>query len=58
MKVDLKLLALLLLFCFALAPVVGCGGDDGPVTPATTDEVPTSEEPPPGKEEPTVEDDR
>jgi hypothetical protein len=45
MKIDLKLLALILLFCFATVPVAGCGGDDGPVTPATTDEVPTSEEP-------------
>ena len=57
MKLTLKLFTLLF-FCFASTLVVGCGSDSGPVTPATTDEVPTSEEPPPGEEEPTVEDDR
>ncbi len=41
-----------LLFGFLSLQAIGCGVDDGPVTPATTDEVPTSEEPPPGEEEP------
>ncbi|HET6572619.1 MAG TPA: hypothetical protein VFG68_03375 [Fimbriiglobus sp.] len=57
MKITLNLFALLF-FGFTTALAVGCGGKGGPVTPATTDEVPTSAEPPPGQPEPTVEDDR
>jgi hypothetical protein len=57
MKTDLRSLSLIL-FCFLLSWVVGCGGDNGPVTPATTSEVPTTAAPPPGEEEQPVTDDR
>ena len=47
-----RALVFALLFGFLSLQAVGCGGEDGPGAPATTDEVPTSEEPPPGEEEP------